>query len=110
MKSLQERFYDVCTKEIKCKFPCDSCYGCENNVKAVMEYFKDKQREIGIGSWTALSKVDTINELLKNVQINANQAIREANSLVDSQSVTQKVVPEKELTTKPKLNFEEDKK
>jgi hypothetical protein len=43
-KSLQERFYDECSKIIKCDYPCDSCYGCENKIKIVKGWLEDNKR------------------------------------------------------------------
>jgi hypothetical protein len=44
-KDLEKIFYDDCSKLIKGRYPCTSCFGCENRVKDVMVWLESWRPE-----------------------------------------------------------------
>lgn len=43
---LRKRIYENCTSNIKGKYPCDNCYGCENTEKLIKGWLRDLVEEI----------------------------------------------------------------
>ena len=44
MVTLKQTYWENCDKTIKCDFPCDSCFGCENKLKEVKEWLQQSDR------------------------------------------------------------------
>lgn len=40
-KTIPERLYGLCHKDIRSDFPCDSCYGCGDYVTIIEEWLRD---------------------------------------------------------------------
>ncbi len=41
LEVLQKGLWEFCHKDVKCDYPCGSCYGCENHLKLVEKWLRD---------------------------------------------------------------------
>jgi len=66
MKTLKRTYWENCDKLIKCDFPCNSCFGCENKIKEVKEWLQQKQHTLMKNG--VFYHYDTIKELLEELK------------------------------------------
>jgi hypothetical protein len=60
MKTLKQQLYKECDKLIKCNYPCDSCYGCENTLKLFREWLEQRETDDVLGEMTATEFKDEL--------------------------------------------------